>query len=132
MNDYPQHIEYLARRRLANPETYTLDVPGPTGPAAAPQFPLTRDDFHRIPGGLAARVSWDNVATGGRETFRVAYSGHFGWSVVRDHVGGRKPDWHGAVVTAPRSYAAAVAYVTNCIAPGRYWAGDNLTVDEIV
>lgn len=130
--DKYQRAEWLAERRLINPERYTLDVPGTVPPAAAPHLPLTRSDFHAMPDALAARVSWDNRATGARETWRVAYSGHFGWSVVRDFEGGRKPNWYGAVVTSPRSYAAAVAYLTNCIAPGRWWAGENLTVDETV
>lgn len=132
MKDYTLRVGWLANRRLDDPDTYVLDVPGTTPPAAAPHLPLTRDDFHAIPDGLATRVSWDHAYSGGRETYRVAYSGYFGWSVVRDVVGGHNGDWYGAVVTSPHSYAAAVAYITNCIAPGRWWGGANITVDETV
>lgn len=135
MDNYASRIQWLADRRLTDPARPVLDVPGPVPSAAfEPQFPISRSDFHAMPDALASVVSWDNGATGARETWRVAYSGHFGWSVVRDIVGGkaRFGDWYGAVVTSPRTYAGCVAYLTLCIAPGRWWAGDNLTVDEIV
>ena len=132
MRDYMLRTEHRAKQVLVDPDLYRLDVPGREAPPAAPHLPLTRDDFHAIPGALALRISWDNQATGARETWRVAYSGSSGWSVVRDSVGGRHPDWYGAVVTSPPSFADAVAFLTNCIAPGRLWAGANLTVDETV
>lgn len=89
-------------------------------------LPLTRSEFHALgPGRLATRVSWDNPMLGGRETYRIGYASHFGWSVLRD-----EPGWYAAVLTNPRTYEGCAKYITACIAPGRWWSGENLLVEE--
>lgn len=105
-----------------------IEVPGVSSVVRSwdVMLPLTREDFHALgPRRLATRVSWDNPLLGGRETFRVGYASHFGWSVLRDH-----PGWYAAVVTSPHTYEGAARYITDCIRPGRLWSGTNIQVEE--
>lgn len=108
--------------------TVPLDVPGTT-PSVGDEpamLPLTRDDFHSLTGRRRVlRMSWDNPRLGGREVYRIGYAAYFGWSVIRDW-----PGWYGAVLTSPRTYDGCAEYLTGCIVPGRWWSGNNLTVDE--
>jgi len=105
-----------------------LDVPGTVSVHCneLAMLPLTRDGFHDLSGRRRVlRMSWDNPRLGGREVYRIGYAAYFGWSVIRDW-----PGWYGAVLTSPRTYDGCAEYLTGCIAPGRLWSGDNLTVDE--
>lgn len=117
-----------ARIITVDGRTVPIERPGttsPVGPQNA-EFPLTRADFHSLTGRRRVlRMSWDNPCLGGREVYRIGYASHFGWSVLRDW-----PGWYAAVLTSPRTYDDCAKYLTECIVPGRWWSGENLTVDE--
>nr|WP_159059627.1 hypothetical protein [Streptomyces antibioticus] len=108
--------------------TAPIEAPGVSSvvPAWEVMLPLTREDFHALgPRRLATRVSWENPLLGGRETYRIGYASHFGWSVLRDW-----PGWYAAVLTSPHTYEGCAQYITDCIRPGRLWSGSDIQVEE--
>ena len=113
---------------MANPESYIIETPGTASrvPHWNVMLPLTLDEVHVLGGRRqVTRLSFDSELLGDRMTYRIGYASHFGWSVLRDW-----PGWYAAVLTSPRDYDECAKYLTECVAPNRWWGGPNLLIEE--
>lgn len=93
-------------------------TPACTGPT------LTRAELHAVRG-HAVRVSYDWVE--GRQAMWVARWRCGDWSILQGYEG--RP---ASLLTSPHSWDAAVRQLTEYAKPGRWFGGDNFTVDEWV